>query len=44
MYIQSAKLNGKPLNKYYFSHEDFIRGGTLELYMGDKPNKTWGVD
>lgn len=44
MYIQSAKLNGKPLDKYYFSHEDFIRGGTLELYMSDKPNKTWGVD
>ena len=42
-YIQSAKLNGEPYNKTYFSHEDILAGGTLELVMGDRPNKEWGV-
>lgn len=44
MYIQSAKLNGKPLNKYYFSHDVFKKGGVLELEMGPEPNKNWGVE
>ncbi|ANI90079.1 alpha-mannosidase [Arachidicoccus ginsenosidimutans] len=42
-YIQSAKLNGKPLNTPFFTHSDLINGGTLELEMGDRPNKSWGV-
>jgi predicted alpha-1,2-mannosidase len=42
-YIQSATLNGKPYNKTYFSHEDLVKGGTLELVMGNRPCKTWGV-
>ena len=42
-YIQSATLNGKPYNKTYFSHEDLVEGGTLELVMGNRPCKTWGV-
>ena len=42
-YIQSATLNGKPYNKTYFSHEDIVSGGTLELVMGNRPCKTWGV-
>lgn len=42
-YIQSAKLNGKPYNRTYISHEDIISGGTLELQMGNRPCKTWGV-
>ncbi len=41
-YIQSAKLNGKPLTKTWFTHEELMNGATLELVMGDKPNKTWG--
>ncbi|MDP4290709.1 MAG: GH92 family glycosyl hydrolase [Bacteroidota bacterium] len=43
-YIQSAKLNGKVWNKPWFSHDDIKNGGTLELVMGDKANKTWGSD
>lgn len=42
-YIQSAKLNGKPYNKCYISHQQVINGGTLELIMGSQPNKNWGV-
>jgi predicted alpha-1,2-mannosidase len=41
-YIQSAKLNGKTLNTPWFSHQDLVNGGTLELVMGPKPNKLWG--
>lgn len=43
-YIQSAKLNGQEWNKPWFSHEDIKNGGTLELVMGDKANRSWGSD
>ncbi|MBL4561342.1 MAG: GH92 family glycosyl hydrolase [Labilibaculum sp.] len=43
MYIQKAFLNNKPLNTFWFKHEDFQKGGTLKLILGDKPNKSWGV-
>jgi predicted alpha-1,2-mannosidase len=42
-YIQSAKLNGKLINKPEITHKDILQGGTLELEMGDKANKNWGV-
>ena len=41
-YIQSAKLNGKPLDKLWFTHDDIKKGGTLVLEMGSRPNKSWG--
>lgn len=43
-YIQSATLNGKPLNQAWFTHEDLINGGTLKLVMGNRPNKNWGLE
>lgn len=43
-YIQSAKLNGKDWNKSWFSHEELMRGGKLELVMGKHPNKEWASD
>lgn len=33
-YIQSMTLNGKTLDKPFFSHQDIVDGGTLELTMG----------
>ncbi|HTE33090.1 MAG TPA: GH92 family glycosyl hydrolase [Chryseolinea sp.] len=42
-YIQSAKFNGKVLNTPWFTHEQLVDGGHLELEMGAKPNKSWGV-
>ncbi len=42
-YIQSAKLNGEPLNRTWFTHDDLINGATLELEMGAYPNKSWGA-
>ncbi|KAA6303065.1 MAG: hypothetical protein EZS26_000668 [Candidatus Ordinivivax streblomastigis] len=32
-YIQSVKLNGKPLDVLFFSHEDLMAGGLLEIKM-----------
>ncbi|MDD4921427.1 MAG: GH92 family glycosyl hydrolase [Bacteroidales bacterium] len=43
MYIRKATLNGKNWKKYWFSHEDFAKGGKLEITLGASPNKKWGV-
>ena len=41
-YIQSAMLNGAPLNTPWFTHADLVNGGTLILQMGPRPNESWG--
>lgn len=41
-YIQSAKLGGKALDKPFFTHDQLLEGGTLELVMGPDPEKFWG--
>ena len=41
-YIQSATLNGKPLNTAWFHHADIANGGSLVLEMGPTPNYKWG--
>jgi len=41
-YIQSAELNGKPLDRPWFPHSAIANGGTLVLEMGDRPNTKWG--
>jgi len=43
-YIQSASFNGKEWNRPWFSHSDIANGGKLVLVMGNKANKTWGVN
>jgi putative alpha-1,2-mannosidase len=43
VYIQSATLNGKPLNTPWFEHAAIANGGTLEFIMGRTPNKSWEV-
>jgi predicted alpha-1,2-mannosidase len=42
-YIQSAKLKGKDLNKPFINHTDIINGGKLQLIMGERQNKVWGI-
>ena len=42
-YIQSARLNGKELNRPFINHIDIVNGGKLYLVMGEKPNKVWGT-
>ena len=41
-YIQSASLNGQPLNKPWISHDDIVNSGILIFEMGAQPNKKWG--
>jgi predicted alpha-1,2-mannosidase len=41
-YVQKILLNGKPLDMIWFRHADIVNGGTLDLTMGDKPNKELG--
>jgi putative alpha-1,2-mannosidase len=41
-YIQSATVNGKPLNEPWFSHDMLTNGGTVTLNLADRPNKGWG--
>ncbi|MFW5900990.1 MAG: GH92 family glycosyl hydrolase [bacterium] len=41
-YIQGASLNQSPHSKPFILHEKVIKGGKLELRMGDNPNKSWG--
>ncbi len=41
-FIQSALLNGQSLNYPILKHTDIIRGGKLELFMDNKPNRAWG--
>jgi predicted alpha-1,2-mannosidase len=43
-YIQSAELNGRPLNKFWFEHSEVVNGGELILEMGFAPNKKWAAD
>jgi predicted alpha-1,2-mannosidase len=42
LYIQSATLNGKPLQKPWITRDQIIAGGTLKLVMGPNPNLKWG--
>ena len=34
IYIQSIKLNGEYLDRYWITHEEIVAGGVLELEMG----------
>ena len=42
-YIQSAELNGKPLDRAWLRHSELAAGGRLVLMMGPRPNKAWGA-
>jgi predicted alpha-1,2-mannosidase len=43
-YIQRGRMNGVLLKTPWFTHEQLMNGGMLELEMGPKPNKNWGVE
>lgn len=42
-YIQSALLNGKPINRAWIYHEEIVKGGTLQINLGPQPNTSWGL-
>lgn len=37
VYVKSARLNGKELDRIYISHEEILAGGILEFHMDDTP-------
>ncbi|WP_176441879.1 GH92 family glycosyl hydrolase [Granulicella rosea] len=39
IYVQSATLNGKPLERAWLTHAEVIGGGELILIMGEKPSR-----
>jgi predicted alpha-1,2-mannosidase len=43
-YIQSITLNGKSQSQVWIKHTDVVNGGTLDLQMGDTPNKELGTN
>lgn len=44
VYIQSASWNGTPYTRNWISHQDIMKGGTLQFMMGNKPALNRGVD
>ena len=44
IYIQSATLNGRPLNRCWLDYSEIAAGGTLDLVLGPQPNKSWGTE
>lgn len=43
IYVQKATLNGKDWSSFKFPATELLKGGSLILEMGDKPNVNWGV-
>lgn len=41
-YIQSATLNGQPLDRAFLKHAEIMGGGELRFQMGSNPNPDWG--
>ena len=38
LYVQSAQLDGRPLDRAWLTHEEIAHGGTLVLQMGPRPS------
>jgi len=43
-YIQKAFINGLEIDGPFITHKQIMEGGTLELIMGELPDKEWGKD
>ena len=43
IYIRSARLNGKPLERAWLRYDEITSGGELELEMDAEPNTSWGT-
>jgi len=43
LYVRSAELNGKPLNRAWLTHEEIASGGRIVLHMGPRPSR-WAAD
>ncbi len=43
VYVQKVKLNGRTYDKNYITHQNIIKGGKLEFFMGPKPAMERGI-
>jgi predicted alpha-1,2-mannosidase len=43
IYVQSATLNGKPLDRVWIKHDEIAGGGVLRFKLGPKPNEKWAT-
>lgn len=43
-YVQHVTLNGKPLSSFWFPASELLKGGSIVLEMGAKPNEQWGIE
>lgn len=43
-FIESVKLNGKPLNRSYLYCDEVLNGGKIEFTMTSNRNTTWATD
>jgi predicted alpha-1,2-mannosidase len=43
-YVEAVLLNGKPLERVYFTHKELLQGGTLEFKMSSKNDSKWGTE
>ena len=44
IYIESMSFNGVNYTKNYLDHNELLKGGVLDIRMGDKPNLDRGVN
>ena len=42
IYIQSVTLNGQPYKNSFIRHTDILKGGILQITMGNKPAYSFG--
>ena len=42
-YIHAVKWNRQPFNNNYITYKDIIKGGQLDVYLQEKPDKQWGA-
>jgi putative alpha-1,2-mannosidase len=42
IYVQKIELNGKAYTKSYLLHKDLMKGGTIKMFMSNKPNYNFG--
>jgi predicted alpha-1,2-mannosidase len=44
IYINAVKWDGKPYTKNYITYNNIQQGGTLDIYLQNKPDKSWGAE
>jgi putative alpha-1,2-mannosidase len=42
-FIQSARLNGQPLDRWWIRQKEVLQGGQLDLELGPTPNREWAA-